>query len=627
MGKAQLRDACWVDEEAVRIRGGLEEGVEADDRGLSRRPHRAAAWSAPGGTGSRRVPVAQEVGGPSPAKYHRRFSDDASAIDAAFNSWRPPPTKRFRILRFTPRAGWGGSTSPTTRNSAARSHSRKSGPTGRTNPLSVAGSYGRRRSTAAWSIPGSCRSTASAPLMTAGRSMPCDSSRATSSRRRSSRTTGSTPGPTGRRRIPQVAAAVRQRLRGDRLRPQPRGAAPRLDAAERDPGRVRRDAVDRLGTGQGDRPRRAVQLEGRPWSRPGASLGQRACADHGLLGTPAFMSPEQAAGAMDSLGPATDIYGLGAILFALLTGEAPVVGRTTEEVLDRVRAGVGSVNRGRSTPSIPRALEAVCLKALATEPKDRYRDGDGAGRGGRALAGRRAGRRPGPESVVVSGARRWARRHRALVTGADGRAGPGIRARLASPASRRCSRAKNRELDAAGRRRAEARRGDWRSTRCGSSATRWRSNAGVEEPPRARTRCARSCLKEPLEFFRELPRRACGPTGTRVPDALAELDRGEPRLRRDHDGVRSAASPDAIRSYSEAIEILRAAACGRIRPDAAAHRARPGRVPSTASAACWPRPPGPVRRGAGIVPAGAGDPRAAGAQESHHPRARRRPGP
>jgi serine/threonine protein kinase len=105
----------------------------------------------------------------------------------------------------------------------------------------------------------------------------------------------------------------------------------------------------------------------------------------GLLGTPTFMSPEQAALAfvkgddklketVESLGPATDVYGLGAILFALLTDEPPVEGKTTEtieKILDRVREG--AIRRPRSlNPSIPRVLEVVCRKALAKKPEDRY---------------------------------------------------------------------------------------------------------------------------------------------------------------------------------------------------------------------------------------------------------------
>jgi serine/threonine protein kinase len=80
-----------------------------------------------------------------------------------------------------------------------------------------------------------------------------------------------------------------------------------------------------------------------------------------VLGSPPYMSLDQAAGAVGSLGPATDVYGLGAILFVLLTGESPVEGGSAEEVLDRVRQD--AIQSPRSlNPNILRPLEAVCLK-------------------------------------------------------------------------------------------------------------------------------------------------------------------------------------------------------------------------------------------------------------------------
>ena len=65
------------------------------------------------------------------------------------------------------------------------------------------------------------------------------------------------------------------------------------------------------------------------------------------LGTPAYMSPEQAAGRLDQLGPASDVYSLGATLYELLTGRPPFDGRSLAETLDAVR-------RGRFPP--PRAV-------------------------------------------------------------------------------------------------------------------------------------------------------------------------------------------------------------------------------------------------------------------------------
>ena len=89
------------------------------------------------------------------------------------------------------------------------------------------------------------------------------------------------------------------------------------------------------------------------------------------LGTPAYMSPEQAEGRWDVVGPASDIYSLGATLYVLLTGQAPVEGRSVGEVLDRVKKGEFAPPRQRKA-DVPRALEAVCLRAMALRPEDRY---------------------------------------------------------------------------------------------------------------------------------------------------------------------------------------------------------------------------------------------------------------
>ncbi|MBY0523968.1 MAG: protein kinase [Gemmataceae bacterium] len=91
------------------------------------------------------------------------------------------------------------------------------------------------------------------------------------------------------------------------------------------------------------------------------------------LGTPQFMSPEQAAGRLDLIGPAADIYGLGATLYCVLTGRPPFAEADTGKVLQQVRQGrfpqPRQVSRG-----VPRALEAVCLKAMALKPSERYPD-------------------------------------------------------------------------------------------------------------------------------------------------------------------------------------------------------------------------------------------------------------
>lgn len=89
------------------------------------------------------------------------------------------------------------------------------------------------------------------------------------------------------------------------------------------------------------------------------------------IGTPQYMSPEQAAGRSQELGPATDIYSLGATLYELLTGSLLFDTSNFEELLRRIGVGQFPPPRVRR-PSCPRALEAVCLKAMSLKPHDRY---------------------------------------------------------------------------------------------------------------------------------------------------------------------------------------------------------------------------------------------------------------
>jgi PAS domain S-box-containing protein len=90
-----------------------------------------------------------------------------------------------------------------------------------------------------------------------------------------------------------------------------------------------------------------------------------------MMGTPASMAPEQAAGRHDEVDHRTDIYGLGALLYEILTGQTPFAGGTTHEVLQRVMEEEPMPPR-RHFADIPPGLEAVCLRALAKKPADRY---------------------------------------------------------------------------------------------------------------------------------------------------------------------------------------------------------------------------------------------------------------
>ena len=83
------------------------------------------------------------------------------------------------------------------------------------------------------------------------------------------------------------------------------------------------------------------------------------------------MSPEQADGDLERLGPRSDVYSLGATLYCLLTGKPPVEGDDIGAVLGAVQKGEFPQPR-KLDPSIDKALEAVCLKAMALKPEDRY---------------------------------------------------------------------------------------------------------------------------------------------------------------------------------------------------------------------------------------------------------------
>lgn len=132
------------------------------------------------------------------------------------------------------------------------------------------------------------------------------------------------------------------------------------------------------------------------------------------IGTPQYMSPEQAAGRLHELGPASDIYSLGATLYSLLTGQMPFNAPDVRTTLRRVSEGQFASPRAvyRQTP---RPLEAICLKAMALKPEDRYTSARQlADDVEHWLAGEPVAAYPEPWTLR---ARRWMGRHRSLMSG------------------------------------------------------------------------------------------------------------------------------------------------------------------------------------------------------------------
>jgi eukaryotic-like serine/threonine-protein kinase len=155
-------------------------------------------------------------------------------------------------------------------------------------------------------------------------------------------------------------------------------------------------------------------------SKPGAqgiqltdSVEVQATLTGHILGTPAYMSPEQAEGRIDLIDHRTDVYGLGAILFEILTGRAPHVGDDSATMLKRIIQE--PTPRARDVaPSVPPALDAICAHAMEKNPTHRYpSSADLAHDVERYLADEPVSVYREPRSIRAA---RFVRRHRTMVS-------------------------------------------------------------------------------------------------------------------------------------------------------------------------------------------------------------------
>jgi serine/threonine-protein kinase len=300
--------------------------------------------------------------------------------------------------------------------------------------------------------------------------------------------------------------------------------------------------------------------------------------DH-VLGSPSYMGPEQAEGKAGVIGPAADVYSLGAVLYELLTGRPPFRAATALETLEQVKSAEPVAPR-RLRSKLPRDLETICLKCLRKEPARRY---DSAAELAEDLrrfgAGESIRARP---VAAVERAWRWCRRKpalaalatalaAALVTGflgvatqwwrAEGHLGEVRHQRALLEADFRREVAIRRALEEANAREQEARRRAQARYQLGMQAVDGYSALALEDELQKDSRLEglrKRMLGSALKFYTELQESLEADT---TPQALYDLSESYSRVGDVQEGLGS--MHEALAAHRRALAIREALAAAQ----------------------------------------------------------------
>ena len=277
-----------------------------------------------------------------------------------------------------------------------------------------------------------------------------------------------------------------------------------------------------------------------------------------IMGTPSYMSLEQAAGRRGTITTATDVYGLGAILYALLTSKAPFAGDSLVDTLQAVKEQPPEPLRSLN-PHIPRDLETICLKCLAKDPRRRYTSAQALADDLRSWLDSRpiAARRVGP----VERAWLWCKRKpavaalaAAVVLAAVGGTAAVI---VVQTRANRLLEKKNLDLQASNTKLAEQRaRAEERETQAIDAVKRFGDAIEGEKELKNNPTLdglRKRLLNEPLAFFKDLRARLQSDSDT-TSESLARLAHASFDLGKLTDQIGD--KQNALIAYREALPIL-----------------------------------------------------------------------